>query len=179
MNVKRLLQLAACIASASVLAGCYGVAAQGGAYAMRQAQKSEFEEAARAGDASAQLAYGRSYCCAGLGYSTQKATEWICRAARQDYTPAQIEIGKIYLGNVVRSPSIGTAIIGNARAKRDRVVALAWLKRAQALGNTDANRVISFAETRATPEEIASAEQISRSRASIPCTYTEVFKTGA
>lgn len=143
---------------------------------MRQAQKLEYKEAASAGDAAAQLAYGRSFCCAGVGYSTQKATEWICKAARQDYTPAQIEIGRIYLGNVVRSPSLASAAIGSVRAKRDRVVALAWLKRAQALGNTDANRVISFAEKRATPGEIASAEQMSLSSGSIPCIYNEVFR---
>lgn len=173
MRKGRIFQLGVCAAVAAMLSGC-GVAVEGGVYAARANERAENKVAAEAGNASAQLAYGRSFCCAGLGYSTRTATEWICKAARQDYTPAQIEIGRIYLGNVVRSPSIGGAVIGTARVKRDRVVALAWLKRAQALGNTDANRFVSFAETRATPEEIANAEQMSRSRSSIPCTYDEV-----
>ncbi len=84
------------------LVGCSG---------LQQAPDHREELLAKAeqGDAQAQYQLAKSYCC-GLGVrtSTRKALYWHCRAAIQDYAPAQFEMGNI-LSNFFDDPDRTTA----------------------------------------------------------------------
>lgn len=171
MAIARTLRIFAALASLTVLNGC-AAAIEGVVYASNQETRRDNEAAARAGDPAAQLAYGRSFCCEGVGYNTQTATEWMCKAAKRDYSPAQVELGRIYLGHTARVPSAVASRL--VRGGRNQVVAMAWLQRASDLGNTDANRPLAFAKRKASAEDVERAVRMSKRVGSIPCTFNQV-----
>lgn len=52
---------------------------------------------AQAGDKEAQYQLGKAYCCGyGVGYDTQTALAWLCKAGVQGHAGAQYELGRYY-----------------------------------------------------------------------------------
>lgn len=59
--------------------------------------QASLEEPARAGDPEAQFQLGKAYCCGnGPGKDPAIALAWLCKAAKQDHSGAQYEIGRYY-----------------------------------------------------------------------------------
>jgi len=184
-NFRYAARLMALLALALLLKGCIGTAtvvgAAAGSLAVHATQRNNNMDRAEAGDAAAQAKVGTSYCCAGPGYSAQKATEWLCRSARQEYAPAFYELGRIYIGDVTRIPHPGLYITAEVTAKKNLPLSLMWLKLAADAGIKKAARKIKALEwnNRESPVlfERASdrADQLKKTWKSQPCTYDAVF----
>jgi len=117
---------------ACCLSGCVGVVVRGVTSANDLAQRSSHQKAAEAGDPAAQLAMARSYCCGSRGlHDTQTATEWACRAAAQDYGPAQAMLGDLYAGELSGGGGLIGRAVSAARSKATRPVeAAVWYRQA-------------------------------------------------
>src|SRR5262245_14614412 len=117
------------VVAASLLASaCVGAGVTGATYAVRTSQRDHSQAAAERGDAAAQYRVGLSYCCMGVGFSTQRASEWLCASALQGYAPAQYELGRIYSGEIARTPTPGQLVAGALIAKRDLLKAAVWFE---------------------------------------------------
>jgi len=118
--------------------GCAGVAISSGTYAVKASQRAELEPLARSGDVAAQYELGKSWCCMGPGFDTQTATEWLCRAASAGHADAQYELGRIYDGDVSRTPAPGQKLLRLASARRSEQDSIYWLSRAAGAGHVAA-----------------------------------------
>jgi TPR repeat protein len=129
LNTCRNLML---LGMAAGLSGCVGVAVRGVTSATDLAQRSSHMKAAEAGDPAAQLAVARSYCCGSRGvHDTQTATEWACRAAAQDYGPAQAMLGDLYAGRLSGGGGLIGRAVSAARTQPTRPVeAAVWYQQA-------------------------------------------------
>ncbi|MDH5738040.1 MAG: hypothetical protein OEZ23_06995, partial [Gammaproteobacteria bacterium] len=97
--MKAHLLLLPCLLCIS-LSGCIDIAIMGGTYAARSSDRDELQVLAEAGDTEAQYQLGMRWCCFGLGFDTQTATEWLCQAAKSGHVEAQFQLGRIYQGGV-------------------------------------------------------------------------------
>ncbi|WP_293454623.1 hypothetical protein [Phenylobacterium sp.] len=132
------------------------------------------------GDADAQYRLGLSYCClTGAESSTQMATEWLCRAARQGHPAAQYELGRIYAGENPRSPSRGRKLMRTVAANQDLSQAQAWFALAGANGHAEAAARADDLAARMSVTERAAAEALRADWRRIPCAYDEVFSQDA
>lgn len=169
-----LLRIPAAFSLIAVLCGCAAAAIGGGTYAVKAAQRDDLRPSANAGNAEAQYRLGKSWCCMGPGFDTQKATEWLCRAAAQGHELALHELGRIYDGQVSRTPAPGQKLIRIAAAKRSTPHALAFYSLAANLGNPDSvSRKEEIAQKLEAAEQYR-ADAIS-SDFSSSCTYEQVF----
>lgn len=126
------------LAAANVLQGCAGAAISSGTYAVKASAREGLSEPAAQGDAEAQYRLGKSWCCMGPGFDTQTATEWLCRAAKQGHPEALFELGRIYDGEISRTPAPGQKIMRLIRAKASPPHALAFFGLAANAGHEDA-----------------------------------------
>ena len=159
--------------TSTALTGCVGVAIEGVRMAAAASARSQNMDAALAGDAEAQYRVGMSYCCmprndAASFFDNRKATDFLCRAARQKHAAAAYELGKIHAGDTVTGLRLirraATWVAGDG--VDDKVVAYYWFNRAADWGRTDARHAA----------DQLGAQDISRftSPATTPCTIDEV-----
>lgn len=163
------------IAIATSSAACVGAAVGTTTYAVKSASRDELQPAAERGDAEAQFELGKSYCCMGPGFDTQTATEWLCRAARQESGKAMLELGRIYVGDVSRTTAPGQKILRAVSAKQAKAVAHVWLSRASAAGNGQAGEWLAKLSTRMTADDIQKARTLDERWPDVPCEYDDVF----
>lgn len=167
------------------LKGCIGAAtvagAAAGSLAVQATVRNQNMELAQQGDAKAQAKVGSSYCCSGPGYSVQKATEWLCKSARQEHAPAFYELGRIYIGELSRIPHPGVYISAEVTAKKNLPLSLMWLKLAADAGNKKAARKIRALEwnhrnaVNLFKRASERADRMKKSWQSQPCEYDRVF----
>ena len=158
-----------------LVSGCVGAAVNSTTYAVKAAPRAELEPLAEAGDAEAQYELGKSYCCMGPGFDTQKATKWLCRAARQENREAMLELGRIYLGDVSRTAAPGQKLRRAVSAKEAKPVAYVWLTRASDNGHEEAEEWLNKLASRMTEEDLTRAELIDDKWPNVPCEYNQVF----
>lgn len=178
-QIERRRTLAVCClltAGAIGLSGCVAAAVNSTAVAVKSAPRSELRPHAESGDADAQFALGKSYCCMGPGFDTQTATEWYCKAARQDHADAMYELGRVYLGDVSRTPAPGQKLLRAVTAKRDNAVARLWLTRAAASGHAQASEALRHLDESMSEDDRRRAEQLSAQWPHVPCEYADVFR---
>lgn len=86
--------------------GCFAPLVEGARQGADVVQRDRLQAKAVSGDPQAQYNLGDTYCCeAGPQfersisvYDNQKATLWLCKAALQNYGPAQYKLALIYSG---------------------------------------------------------------------------------
>jgi TPR repeat protein len=157
-----------------MLTGCVGVAVEGARMSSDSAVRDQHTAAALAGDAEAQYKVGKSYCCAPRNdtdafYDNRKATDFLCRAARQHHAGAAYELGKIHSGDTVQGLRLvrraATLVVGDS--VDEKAVAHYWFDRAADWGQADA---------RSAADKLG-AQDTSRFTdvATAPCTIDEVY----
>ncbi|MEL7446507.1 MAG: hypothetical protein AAGK02_11970 [Pseudomonadota bacterium] len=175
MSTSRKLAAAIAALGVAVLPGCVAAGIGGTTYAVKASQRGDLQGPARAGDAQAQYELGLSHCCMGPGFSTRTATEWLCQAAKQGYAPAQYELGRIYAGEVSRTPAPGQKVIRAATAKSDSVSSYVWFQLAADGGEDRAVSRASDALSSLTEYEVMAAESSLANWRDMPCEYDDVF----
>ena len=163
------------LASANLLAGCVAAGIHGTTYAVKSSDRSSLEPAAEAGNPEAQTKLGISYCCRGPGFSTQKATEWLCKAAHQDYAIAQYELGRIYSGDTSRTPAPGQKLTHLALAKKNEPLSLMWFELAASNGHEKAAERTADLRKEMGDEDVGTAEALSADWRSASCHYDQAF----
>ncbi len=128
----------ATIATIIFLTGCVGAAMSASTLAVKSGPRQELQPLAESGDSAAQYELGKSYCCMGVGFDTQTATEWLCKAARQGNADAMYELGRIYQGDVSRTMAPGQKLMQAMNAKESRPHAYLWLSLAASADHPDA-----------------------------------------
>ena len=170
---------ARCLAGILVIAflssGCVAAAVGSTTYAVKAAPRAELQPRAESGDADAQYELGKSYCCMGPGFDTQKATEWLCRAARQENREAMFELGRIYLGDLSRTAAPGQKLLRAVSAKKAEPIAYVWLSRASENDNEKAQEWLSKLSAGMTDEDFRKAESLDEKWPDVPCEYNQVF----
>jgi TPR repeat protein len=161
------------------LSACVGVAINGSTLAVKSIGRGELEQLAEAGNADAQYELGLAHCCMGVGFDTQLATEWLCKAAGQGQRDAMYELGRIYLGEVSRTPAPMQKVRQLATAKESRVHAWYWLDKAKSLAQPDAARKLRTLERQITEEERLHAAAMMDTPESIACEYDDVFEAAS
>lgn len=161
--------------AALALPGCVAAGIGGTTYAVKASQRGDLEPKANAGDAEAQYKLGKSHCCMGPGFSTQTATEWLCKAAAQDYAPAQYELGRIYAGDLSRTPAPGQKVLRAALAKSDPITSYVWFQRAANQGDEKAEDRAARIYEALTEYEAAAAEAQLANWQDMACLYDAVF----
>ncbi|MDO8290743.1 MAG: hypothetical protein Q7T44_16130 [Parvibaculum sp.] len=164
----------------TMLSGCATAAIQGASRASDQATILVNENDAEKGDPIAQYKLGMAHCCTIAGsmgvLNNQKATQWFCKAARQDNADAQYELGRIYSGDLVRGMN-GPAKIGALLTEQpeNKPLALMWFRLADAHGNADAADKAKDLREDMTPAEIAQALIREKSSQAQPCEWNDVY----
>lgn len=176
------------------LGGCVGAAIHVGERAADEATIATNGDAAHAGDPAAEYRLGDAYCCAafgngGLFKDNDKATFWLCRAARKGYAPAQLRLARIYAGDRAGGLALKERLVGAAVGVRtNKPVALGWADVAAA-STTDAG---TAATARALAAQLRRQQQTAtsekrrafgnlappRNPATLPCRWNEVFPKG-
>ncbi|MEZ5997944.1 MAG: hypothetical protein R3B98_04560 [Hyphomonas sp.] len=177
INARECRKLLAILALGASLGtgGCVAAGVGGATYAVKASQRAGLEADAAAGDPVAQYELGLSHCCMGPGFSTQTATEWLCRSARQGYAPAQYELGRIYAGEISRTPTPGQKVIRAVTAKSDPVSSYVWFRLSADGGLEKAEARTTEAAAEMTEQDMADAGALMRAWESMPCEYADVF----
>jgi TPR repeat protein len=138
---------------------------------------------AEAGDRIAQFDLAESYCCQGGGpldqisvYDNELATEWYCKAALQDYEPAQLRLARIYSGHPLsglRLTQRFSALLGKTR--RDMATALMWAELAARHGDDDARVSRDWLNAGLTPAQRSQAKVLLEHWQDAPCRWSQVF----
>lgn len=169
------MSLKGCIAAATVA----GAAA--GSLAVHANIRNQNMDLALQGDPTAQYKVGSTYCCVGPGYSTQKATDWLCKSARQEHGPAYFELGRIYIGETNRIYHPGLHISAEVLSKKNLPLSLMWFRLAEDAGVKKASRKINAMRWnyRNAPvlfdRALAEADRMKTNWQAQPCTYDAVF----
>ena len=166
--------------AAAFLSGCAGTAIEGARVAGSKVVISQNIDAARAGDAEAQYKVGNAYCCSiheGTGlYNTPTSVEWLCSAARQDYAPAMLKLGKIYSGDVIDGVRLQRRVLqGVAGTSTNLPVALAWLELADERGESGAADLAEEIREDLSEAEQSSASELYGEGLDAPCQWDEVI----
>lgn len=161
--------------TALALGGCVAAAVNTTTLAVKSSGRDDLRAAAEAGDAVAQYELGKSYCCMGVGFDTQTATRWFCRAARQENRDAMYELGRIYRGDISRTPAPGQKIRRAMSAKTSDAHAYRWLARAAAADHAEAGRLLADLERDISPADRDAAAALDLDWRAAPCEYGEVF----
>lgn len=158
-----------------LLSGCAAVVASSSTLAIKSLPRAELEKNAEAGDAQAQYELGLANCCMGVGFSTQVATEWLCKAADQGHPDAMYELGRIYLGEVSRTPSLVQKLRRLAIAKESQAHAYIWLSQAKQNGHEKAVKKLRELEEKISLEDKEHAVLLFYDRENAACKYDQVF----
>lgn len=147
-----------------------------------QAIYREYIDAAEQGDAEAQFLVGNSLCCTGsertVFYSTRKALNWLCSAARQGHAPAMFRVGKILSGDLNDElrplrrvgQTVGRVVSG---ADENLPLAYGWLQLASVNGETDAADRAQDVYLDMSPEQQLAADTIVALGEPAACTLEE------
>ena len=163
------------IGMATSVTGCVAAAVNTSTYAIKAMPRSELQPRADAGDAAAQYELGKSWCCMGPGFDTQTATEWFCKSARQGNVDAMYELGRVYLGEISRTPAPGQKLRRALTAQTSPVHAHLWLSMAAAGGHElAASRLARLSESM-TDEGRAASEKLAAAWRDAPCDHRAVF----
>lgn len=156
------------------LVGCVSTAMEGANMAKDKTVRSNNMDAANAGDAEAQFKVGSSYCCSPKNtthgvYDNNKATEYLCMAARQGYAPAANKIGDIYSGDTVSGLRILRRVANAAAADKldNKIIAYYWYQQAALGKDEDATKTLKKLDKQDT--------SAFTSQATTPCTLKEVY----
>ncbi|MDF2095310.1 hypothetical protein [Aquibaculum arenosum] len=182
--MRRVYQLGLSALPLLLLAGgCVGAATEGANIAKDKAVLASNIDDARAGDAEAQYKVGDALCCSvneGHGfYDTPESVGWLCKAAGQDYAPAAHMLGEIYAGDVVSGVRVLRRVAQRlAGSSTNLPVAYAWLRRAEAGGETEAGETADQLWTNLSRSQRYEAEAMAEGHQSLPCTWDEVIASG-
>lgn len=175
MTLTRLTALAGLVSAALALQACIGVAANTSTLAVKSSKRDELRPLAEAGNAQAQFELGESFCCMGPGFDTGTATHWLCRAALQEHPGAMHELGRIYRGDVSRSPAPGQKLMKALRGQRSDRHAMMWMALAAEHGYTDAAESLAELEAQANPDDSEAAAVMRQDWRKQACEYQDVF----
>lgn len=162
------------------LAGCVGAVAEGANMTRDRVIVDDNIAAAQAGDAVAQYKVGEALCCSldegDAFYSTPQSVAWLCRSADQGYGPASLMLGRIYAGDTVDGVRllrrVATAIAGSST---DLPVSYAWMRRAQAQGQADAQGDAESVWAELSAEEQQRATALATGSAPLACEWADVI----
>ena len=171
----RILAILTAVASTMIAAGCVGTAINASTLAVKSQPREELQPRAEAGDPVAQYDLGKSWCCMGVGFDTQTATEWFCKSARQGNPDAMFELGRIYEGDVSRTPAPGQKVMRAIRARKSPVHADLWLTLATQAGHQDAAERRIALEATMNSGDLESAQGLLADWRAVPCEYSVVF----
>lgn len=163
------------LALAVGLTGCVGAAVNTTTLAAKGLPRADLKQRASEGDAEAQYQLGQSYCCMGPGFDTQTATEWYCLAARQGHAGAMFELGRIYRGDISRTPAPGQKLLRGLTAKQSLAHAWYWLSLSADGGHDEAHALLRKIDGKMSAEERDVSEQMLSGARSVPCEYGAVF----
>lgn len=162
-----------------VLAGCVSVAMEGTQAVKSEVVISQNMDAARAGNAEAQYKVGNAYCCSihkdnGI-YNTETSVEWLCKSARQGYTPAMVKLGKIYSGDMVDGVRLPRRVMQGVVGKSTNLpVAVTWAQLAVQHGDSDAKELVSKLWEDMSSSEKNTANQLIAMEYNAPCQWNQV-----
>jgi hypothetical protein len=148
--MRQFLQLLIVAALCSTISGCFAPLVVAGAQqGVTASKRGGFEALANAGDPEAQYNLGMTYCCqSGTAiertvsvYDNQKASQWLCKSAVQDYGPAQYQLALMFAGATDKGSSLGSrhALVGvaaNRIADHHSAPAVAWVWTSLAANNS-------------------------------------------
>ena len=163
------------VSTVILLSGCVGAAMNASTLAVKSAPRDELLPLAEAGDSSAQYELGKSYCCMGVGFDTQTATEWLCKAARQGNADAMYELGRIYDGDVSRTMAPGQKLMRAVRAKESPAHAYLWLSLAALADHPEAQERLAELRKKMSDGDGVIADRMREAWRVAPCEYNEVF----
>ena len=157
------------------LTGCVAAAVNSSTLAIKGASRGDLLPKAETGDSAAQYLLGKSYCCMGPGFDTQIATEWFCKAARQGSADAMYELGRIYLGDLSRTPAPGQKLRRALTAKQSVSHAHMWLSMADNAGDEQALELLTKLNVSIDQDDLKLARQLAPDWQVVACEYEEVF----
>jgi TPR repeat protein len=167
------------------LSGCLAPLIEGAREGYDASKRSSLEAKAAAGDAQAQYDLGKTYCCE-TGpqiersisvYDNQKATEWLCKSALQNYGPAQYKLALIYSGDEISGLRVllrATALFGDKASALP--VAWIWASKAADNGTDKAAALRDSIGQKLTTAERASATAALSKWKTVPCVWNDVIK---
>jgi len=92
-----------------LLDGCYAPLIEGAQQGYDASRRGSLKAEVESKDPVDEYNLGNNYCCRGGGpmddmtvYDNNKATYWYCKAARQGYGPAQLQLARLYSGHAIR-----------------------------------------------------------------------------
>ena len=157
------------------LVGCIGATMGASTLAVKSGPRQELQPLAEAGDSAAQYELGKSYCCMGVGFDTQTATEWLCMAARQGNADAMYELGRIYQGDVSRTFAPGQKLMQAMNAKESRPHAYLWLSLAASTDHPEAGGQLAKLKKTINQNDQVMVVQLTAAWRKAPCEYEQVF----
>ena len=175
MNSVKLIFTAFLLLSLISITGCVAVVANGGTLVAKGLPRAELEKKAENGDVQAQYELGLANCCMGVGFSTQVATEWLCKAARQNHPDAMYELGRIYLGDVSRTPAPGQKLLRLATARQSHSHAYMWLSLAEQNGQEKAEKKLAKLGGDISEENKLASVSLLQDWKNAACEYDQVF----
>ena len=173
----RLVLICLTLVLAAPLTGCVGLTVGSATLVVKAAPRDELQPLAEAGDAAAQYELGKSFCCMGVGFSTQTATEWLCKAAHQGNADAMYELGRIYLGQISRSVAPGQRVRGALMAKEFPAHAHLWLSLASSVDFSEASKLLDDLSDDISDADRAHSAEMQISWREAPCEYESVLSS--
>jgi len=170
-----------------LLEGCYTPLIEGVQQGYDASRRGSLKTEAESDDPIAQYKLGNNYCCQGGGpmddltvYDNSKATHWYCKAARQGYGPAQLQLARLYSGHAIHGIHVAlraSALV--ATTETDLSVALMWASLAannKGDGDVDdATELRNEITEKATSKDSAKAAILMKSWRTASCQWVEVF----
>lgn len=187
----RNLLLLVILALPLLLDGCFTpVVVEGAQQGYDASRRGALKTEAASDDPVAEYKLGNNYCCQGGGpvgdasiYDNNKATYWYCKAARQGYGPAQLQLARLYSGHTIRGLHVvlrASALVGTTET--DLGVALMWANLAATNkgegDRDDATELQNKITEKATSKERARATTLMKNWRTAPCEWAEVFPPG-
>ena len=178
-------------ATTLLLNGCYTPIIEGAQQGYDAVKRKEIKtDDASPNDPVEQYKLGNTYCCKGGGplndlsiYDNNKATYWYCKAARQGYGPAQLQLARLYSGHAIRGIHIvlrASALVGDAET--DFSSALMWAGlAADNKGEGDADDAAELRKEilgKVTDEEHARAIMLLKNWHTAPCEWARLISSG-
>lgn len=170
-----------------LLDGCYTPLIEGAQQGYDASRRESLKTEAASDDPVDEYNLGNNYCCQGGGpmddmtvYDNNKATHWYCKAARQGYGPAQLQLARLYSGHAIRGLHVAlraSALVDTPET--DFSVALMWASLAaknKREGDVDdATELRNKITQKATSKERARAATLMKGWRNAPCEWAEVF----
>ncbi|WP_286828260.1 MULTISPECIES: hypothetical protein [Kordiimonas] len=174
-SAKKAFTIAVLFTAGGCLSACGAAAITSGANLVQANVEGEYMTLAEQGDAFAQYKVGKANCCMGVGFDTQKATEWLCKAAWQNEPNAQYELARIYNGDVSRMPAPGQKLIKAFSAKKSEAHALVWATLATEQGVEGAHKLQTKIAKHIEPDLLESVNAMLSDWQGMACEYDAVF----